>query len=309
MDRVDHEHAQIQPGQVRAQQPDQGRLGLGDELSGHRRLRRAPRGLHHLIPDRFQPDRVAAGRQPGEHFLPRQPPEELGAAEQLIEATGSSPDPSTARTRGRLTGTRRPARVTDPGPDPCRPAAGPGRSGPAAAATSASISAVITCNPAPTANASSPSGRFSVISAITTLTRSAQPPGGPPARRSSPSGRSCPQRAPVFSGVLVDAQHLPREPGQPLQTGCVPPKSLRSHQFACRAAESGLAGPPGRYRTPIGVRRHGRHCSDDGPVAHRPVVGCRLMVVTSSVATVCTSRCRAGMRSRGGEASPEGGSG
>ena len=51
-------------------------------------------------------------------------------------------------------------------PGSCRPF------GPASALTSASISAAITCRPAPTARASSPTCMFSAISAITTLTRS-----------------------------------------------------------------------------------------------------------------------------------------
>jgi hypothetical protein len=73
----------------------------------------------------------------------------------IINATRSSP----ARTRGRVIGTRRPPRVTDPRSRPCRTAI---RTmlylpfGPANVLTSASINAAITYRPAPTARASSP---------------------------------------------------------------------------------------------------------------------------------------------------------
>ena len=91
------------------------------------------------------------------------------------EATGNSPDPSTARTRGRRTGTRRPPRVTDPSSLPCRVAARSGSClpcGPHSASTSAAIIAAITCRPAPTAIASSPSRTSAAISPIATLTTS-----------------------------------------------------------------------------------------------------------------------------------------
>ncbi len=87
--------------------------------------------------------------------------------------TGSSPEPSAARTRGRSTGTLRPPSVTDPGPAPWRTATRSGSClpfGPASAVTSASISALITCRPAPTASASNPSRRSAATSAITTFT-------------------------------------------------------------------------------------------------------------------------------------------
>ena len=91
------------------------------------------------------------------------------------DAIGNSPEPSAARTRGRLTGTRRPPRVTDPRSRPCRTAVRASSClpfGPASTVTSASISAAMTCRPAPTARASRPSCRFSAISVIATLTRS-----------------------------------------------------------------------------------------------------------------------------------------
>ena len=78
-----------------------------------------------------------------------------------------------ARIRGRRTGTRRPPRLTDPAPWPWRVAL---RSaswrplGPHTAVTSASIIAAITCSPAPTARASSPSRTSPANSANATLT-------------------------------------------------------------------------------------------------------------------------------------------
>ena len=81
--------------------------------------------------------------------------------------------PSTARTRGRLTGTLRPPRVTDPASVPCRLAVRSGSCfpfGPHTALTSACINWAITCNPAPTARASSPSRMSAAISSIATLT-------------------------------------------------------------------------------------------------------------------------------------------
>jgi len=79
------------------------------------------------------------------------------------------------RIRGRRTGTRRPPKLTDPTPWAWRVAL---RSaswrpfGPHTAVTSASIIAAITCNPAPTAKASSPSRTSPASSANATLTRS-----------------------------------------------------------------------------------------------------------------------------------------
>ena len=94
------------------------------------------------------------------------------------EAIGSSRDasvPSTARTRGRRTGRRRPPRVTAPASLPCRVAvrsASCRPRGPHNASTSAAIIPVITCSPAPTAMANSPSRTSAAISLIATLTTS-----------------------------------------------------------------------------------------------------------------------------------------
>jgi hypothetical protein len=81
---VDHQRYQIQPGQLRGQQLGQGGLGRGDEPTRHRRLRRADRGLLDTNTDRFQPDRVAPGRQPRQHPLHHHATEHLGLGEQLI---------------------------------------------------------------------------------------------------------------------------------------------------------------------------------------------------------------------------------
>jgi len=88
-------------------------------------------------------------------------------------ATGSSPEPSVARIRGRSTGTRRPPRLTDPGPWPCRVAARCGSwrpLGPHTAVTFAPIIAAITCSPVPTASASRPSRSSPASSPSATLT-------------------------------------------------------------------------------------------------------------------------------------------
>jgi hypothetical protein len=91
------------------------------------------------------------------------------------DATGSSPEPSVPRIRGRSMGTRRPPRVTDPFSLPCRTAVRLGSClpfGPHTATTSASIIASITCSPAPTAIASSPSRTSATMSPIATDTTS-----------------------------------------------------------------------------------------------------------------------------------------
>ena len=81
---VDHQRHQVQPGQVRAQQLGQCGLGGLDEAPRHRGPRRRRRGGRHLLPDGFEPDRVAAGREAGEHPLERHPAHHLGAGERLV---------------------------------------------------------------------------------------------------------------------------------------------------------------------------------------------------------------------------------
>ena len=122
---------------------------------------------------RLQRHRVAAGRHPGQHPLHRHPAEQLGAGEHLIRRHRQLAGPVGGTTRGRRTGTRRPPKVTDPASVPCRSPA-PLRIvlalRPATAATSASINCAITCSPAPTARASSPSRTSAAISSIAMLT-------------------------------------------------------------------------------------------------------------------------------------------
>ena len=81
---VDHQRHQVQPGQVRGQQLGQRGLGGRDEPPRHRRARRGRRGLLGAGPDRLEPDRVAARRQPGQHPLQRHPAQHLGRGEQLV---------------------------------------------------------------------------------------------------------------------------------------------------------------------------------------------------------------------------------
>ena len=159
------------------------RQQLGQRGFGHRHELARDRGFacrrgcfSDLLADRLQPDRVTAGRQPGQHLLHRHLAQDLRRAEQLIgRRPAVRPHPSAARTRGRVIGTRRPPSVTDPRSRPWRTAVRVASClpfGPASAVTSASINAAITCRPAPTARASSPSCMFSAISVIATLTRS-----------------------------------------------------------------------------------------------------------------------------------------
>jgi len=80
-----------------------------------------------------------------------------------------------ARIRGRVTGTRRPPKVTEPSPAPCRTADRSGSClprGPHTASISAFSIAVITCSPVPTAITSRPSCTSPASSAIATLTAS-----------------------------------------------------------------------------------------------------------------------------------------
>ena len=81
---VDHQRDQIQPGQIGGEQLGQGGFGHRHEPAGDRRLA-CRRGLFgDLLPDRLEPDRVAAGRQPGEHLLHRHLAQDLRRGEQLI---------------------------------------------------------------------------------------------------------------------------------------------------------------------------------------------------------------------------------
>jgi hypothetical protein len=77
-----------------------------------------------------------------------------------VDGIGRSCEPSTARIRGRVTGTRRPPRVTEPPPWPCRVAVHSGSWRPwvrVQRSHLASMIAAIACSPVPTATASRPS--------------------------------------------------------------------------------------------------------------------------------------------------------
>ena len=171
---VDHQRHQVQPGQVRGQQLGQRGLGRRDEPPRHRRARRGRRGLLGAGADRLQPDRVAAGRQPGQHPLQRHPPQHLGVGEQLV---GRPPAAPRSR-RPRASAAARPAPGARPGsPTRRRGRAGSrsarGRGGPWARtprSRRASMIAAITCSPVPTARASSPSRSSPASSASATLT-------------------------------------------------------------------------------------------------------------------------------------------
>jgi hypothetical protein len=103
------------------------------------------------------------------------PTQHLGLGEQLRGGNWQLTGPVRGVHPGRVTGTRRPARVTEPSSLPCPTADRAGACfpfGPHAAATSAFIIAAITCGPVPTAIASRPSCTSPVSSAIVTLTAS-----------------------------------------------------------------------------------------------------------------------------------------
>jgi hypothetical protein len=159
--------------------------------------------------DRLEPSRgVAAGRQASEHLLHRQPTQQLGAREQLI-----------GRRRQLTRAVRRPhprpldRHRTAPEGDRSRPCRTATRSllclplGPASATTSASINAVITRSPAPTASASRPSRIPAATAAIATVTCSAQTAPARPVCRPRSSGREGSRSSPSRQcGVLADAQ-------------------------------------------------------------------------------------------------------
>lgn len=112
---IGHQRHQIQLGQFRGQQLGQGGLGRGDEPARHRGLAGGGSGLLDTSTDRFQPDRVAPGREPRQHPLHHHATEHVGLAEQLVgrhrqfftavgravlgRATGCSPVPTARASR------------------------------------------------------------------------------------------------------------------------------------------------------------------------------------------------------------------
>jgi hypothetical protein len=123
--------------------------------------------------------------------------------------------PSTVRARGRVTGTRRPPRVTEPFPLPCRTAARAGSClpfGPATEATSASNIACITDKPVATLNARSASLATPAMSAMSPEAPRADLPGlaAPAEPQPGHSSVRSSWRSPCCRSVLADAQHLPR---------------------------------------------------------------------------------------------------
>ena len=81
---VDHQRDQVQVTQRLGEQLAQRGLGRGDEPAADRRLARRRGRAFGTLPDRFQPDRVATSRDPGQHLAHRHPTEDLGLAEQLV---------------------------------------------------------------------------------------------------------------------------------------------------------------------------------------------------------------------------------
>jgi len=122
---------------------------------------------------------VGYGRdETGQHPAHRHPPEDLGPGEQLVRrhrqlATAvDRADPRTLRRHPTSAEGDRTLLVAVPHSRPTRIVR---PFGPHTAVTSCSITAAITCNPAPTASASNPSRMSSASSAITTLTVSGAP--------------------------------------------------------------------------------------------------------------------------------------
>jgi hypothetical protein len=83
-DAVDQQRHQVQAGQVGGEQLGQGMLGPGDEPTRDRRLGGPRSGGRNSGADRFQPRRVAATGQLGQHPLQRQLAEQLGGGECLV---------------------------------------------------------------------------------------------------------------------------------------------------------------------------------------------------------------------------------
>jgi hypothetical protein len=81
---IGHEGDQVQVVQPTGHQLRQRGLGRGHEPARHRGLARGHRGLLDRLPGRLEPGAVAARRQPGQHLLQRQFPQDLGRGEQVI---------------------------------------------------------------------------------------------------------------------------------------------------------------------------------------------------------------------------------
>jgi hypothetical protein len=75
---VDQERDQVQVIEPLAHQLHQGGLGGGGEPARHRRLAHRRSGILGGMPCWLQAAHVTAGRQPGQHLLQRELPEDLG---------------------------------------------------------------------------------------------------------------------------------------------------------------------------------------------------------------------------------------
>jgi hypothetical protein len=84
VDAVDHQRDESEPGQVGGEQLTEGGFGHRDKLARDRRLAYRRGCFINLPADRLEPDRVAAGREPGEHLLHRHLAQDLGRVEQLV---------------------------------------------------------------------------------------------------------------------------------------------------------------------------------------------------------------------------------
>src|SRR5665811_1699041 len=169
-----------------------------------------------------------------------------------IRDRGTSP-PSVARIRGRWTPTRRPPKVTDPRSLPWCTAVRSGSClprGPHAVATSASISELITCRPAPTARARRPSRMSSAISPIATVTSSGTASPGPALAFGVflwyllvtvvpflvVSWRT-PNTYPMGGVRRGTATQIPRDPGQPLEDAQIKLSVVVSDMFGVSGRE------------------------------------------------------------------------
>ena len=172
---VDHERDQVQVIEAAAHQFARAPSRLRPRTGGRPPTSTWPRPPAPTdLPGGLQPVPVAARGQPGQHLLHRQLAQDLGGGEQLIGRQVQLAGPVDGPHPRPLHRTRRPPRVTDPSPVPCRyprtltvVLAAPART---AAPPPRRTWRPSPAGPVPTASASRPSFAAPAISAIDTIT-------------------------------------------------------------------------------------------------------------------------------------------
>ena len=281
---VDHQRHQVQPGQIGGQQLRQRGLGRRDEPPRHRRARGA------------RPRPARCGRRPaparpgsGGSTSPRaSAPSPSGPAPRCRRTARRRPPAAPrsrrlARIRGRVTGTRRPPRVTDPRSWPCRVAVRCGSwrpLGPHAAATSCSMIAAITCSPAPDRQGQQPLPHLG--SELVQRHAHRAPARRAGSCRSPGSGSSCARRSPSswcswpITRVPTARQgsgggpppQVPRDPGQPLSAADAL-LALMGTNVAAQAGQGTCTRRPRRGHPRRSARPGGEEVLSIGP---RPLV-------------------------------------